>query len=203
MKKLDGNVSAELTIKKSKFIANIFVVKNEKEAIEKINEVSKKYFDAKHNCYAYRVYENNQVIEKFSDNGEPSGTAGLPMLDILKGQDLINVVSIVTRYFGGILLGTGGLVKAYSDTTKEALKEAKIFEVEFGNTYSISINYDEVKTFENICESNKIKILSTNYEENVEIIFETIPKKVEIVKSKFYNNTKIELINENVLIEKL
>ena len=202
MKKLDGNVSAELTIKKSKFIANIFEVKREEEAINKISEISKKYFDAKHNCYAYRVYENNQIIEKFSDNGEPSGTAGSPMLDILKGQNLINIVAIVTRHFGGILLGTGGLVKAYSDTTKEALQQAKIFEVEFGNIYSISLNYDEVKTFENICDANKIKILSTKYEENVEIIFEAIPEKEEIIQSKFYTNN-IHLINEKILIEKM
>ena len=112
---LEKNVTAELVEKKSKFIANIFYVESVNEAEEKIKNVKKQYYDAKHNCFAYIISEDNVLTKRFSDDGEPSGTAGAPMLDILEKQKLYNVVVIVTRYFGGILLGTGGLVRAYSD----------------------------------------------------------------------------------------
>ena len=101
-------VSAEISEKKSKFIANIIPVENKEEAEAVIQKIKKMYHDARHNCSAYRVIEGNLVIEKSSDDGEPSGTAGAPMLSILQKNNLCNVVIIVTRYFGGILLGTGG-----------------------------------------------------------------------------------------------
>ena len=107
------NVQAEIIEKKSKFIANFFYVENVEEAEKMIKETKKKYFDARHNCIAYRVVEDGQIIEKSSDDGEPSGTAGSPMLNILQKNNLANVLIVVTRYFGGILLGTGGLVRDY------------------------------------------------------------------------------------------
>lgn len=97
--------------KKSKFIANIFYVESEHEAEEILNSIRKKYHDARHHCFAYRIYQEGRVISRQSDDGEPSGTAGAPMLNILEKQELSNVLLVVTRYFGGILLGTGGLVK--------------------------------------------------------------------------------------------
>lgn len=99
--------------KKSKFIANIFHVENEVEAKNIITKIRKKYYDAKHHVYAYRIYDGN-VIEKFSDDGEPAQTAGKPIIDLLKQKELYNVLIVVTRYFGGILLGTGGLTRAYT-----------------------------------------------------------------------------------------
>ncbi len=110
------NIQAELVEKKSKFIANLIYVENTNEAEKIIRETKKKYFDARHNCIAYRVIEKGQIVERFSDNGEPSGTAGAPMLNILQKNGYVNVLIIVTRYFGGILLGTGGLVRAYSNS---------------------------------------------------------------------------------------
>ena len=101
-------VQAEVTEKKSKFIANFFPVQKEEEAEKIIKELKKKYHDARHNCTAYRIQEDHKVIEKASDDGEPSGTAGAPMLNILQKNNLANVLVVVTRYFGGILLGTGG-----------------------------------------------------------------------------------------------
>ena len=113
-KTIKQNASAEVVEKKSKFIANIFYVESREEAESIIKEVNKKYHDARHNCYAYRIVTEEGIVEKASDDGEPSGTAGAPMLNILSKNNLGNLLVIVTRYFGGILLGTGGLVKAYS-----------------------------------------------------------------------------------------
>ena len=118
------NVQAEIIEKKSKFIANFFYVENVEEAEKMIKETKKKYFDARHNCIAYRVVEDGQIIEKSSDDGEPSGTAGSPMLNILQKNNLANVLIVVTRYFGGILLGTGGLVRAYSDSLLKAIENS-------------------------------------------------------------------------------
>lgn len=113
--------------KKSKFIATVRPVKNEKEAQSFIEEMRKKYWDATHNVFAYQIGERNQ-IQRYSDDGEPSGTAGLPVLDVLKGEDIKNTAIVVTRYFGGTLLGTGGLVRAYGRSAKEGVLEAKIIE---------------------------------------------------------------------------
>ena len=111
---IKDNVQFELVEKKSRFIANLFYVESTQEAENIIKDIRKKYYDAKHNCIAYRIIDNGRIVEKASDDGEPSGTAGAPMLNILQKNNLANVLIIVTRYFGGILLGTGGLVRAYS-----------------------------------------------------------------------------------------
>ena len=102
------NTTSEIIEKKSKFIANVFCVENEEQANIKIKEIKRKHFDARHNCFAFRVMEDEKIIERFSDDGEPSGTAGAPMLNILQKNNLCNILVVVTRYFGGILLGTGG-----------------------------------------------------------------------------------------------
>ena len=112
-KTIKDNAQGLYIEKKSKFIANTFHVTSIEEAEELINNIKKKYHAARHNCYAYRILNEALVIERQSDDGEPSGTAGAPMLNILSKKELVNVLVIVTRYFGGILLGTGGLVKAY------------------------------------------------------------------------------------------
>ena len=134
---------AEIVEKKSKFIANIVKIETQKEAEEKIKEIKKKYYDAKHNCIAYRVYELENLIEKSSDDGEPSGTAGGPMLNILRNQELGNILVVVTRYFGGILLGTGGLVRAYSEATLEALKKAEKVKRVLGIEIQVNLKYSQ------------------------------------------------------------
>ena len=121
---IQNNVQAEIVEKKSKFIANLFYIESIEEAEEIIKKTKKRYFDARHNCIAYRVIENNQILERFSDDGEPSGTAGAPMLNILQKNEYVNILIIVTRYFGGILLGTGGLVRAYSDSLLLAIEKS-------------------------------------------------------------------------------
>ena len=121
-KTIYNDSEAEITEKKSKFIANLYYVNSLVEIEEKLKNIKKKYYDARHSCYAYRIVEDESIIERSSDDGEPSGTAGAPMLNILKKMELVNVLVVVTTYFGGILLGTGGLVKAYSEATKKAIE---------------------------------------------------------------------------------
>ena len=113
-KTIASSIESEIVEKKSRFITNIFYVESEQEAEQKIKEIRKKYFDAKHHCFAYSIYDENQIINRFSDDGEPSGTAGSPMLNILLTENFKNVVVIVTRYFGGILLGSGPLTRTYT-----------------------------------------------------------------------------------------
>lgn len=190
---ISDNVSSELIEKKSKFIANAFQVKSEEEAKNKINEISKKYYDAKHNCFAYIISDGKNIIEKASDNGEPSGTAGKPILNILKSKNLQNVLVIVTRYFGGILLGTGGLTRAYSNSAKFCIEQASIIKQEPGNKYKISASYSEIKNIQYELEKNNIQIEKIEYGENVEITFNVLHGK---------NNDMQEMINKSQLIEK-
>lgn len=119
------NSTFELVEKKSKFIGQAFIVENVEEAEEIIKTTKKKYYDARHNCYAYRILKKDEIIQKFSDDGEPSSTAGAPILNILEKNNLVNVLVIVTRYFGGILLGTGGLVKAYSESALNVINKSR------------------------------------------------------------------------------
>ena len=199
MKTIKQIVSAEITVKKSKFIANIFKVNSEQEAKEIIEKINKKYYDARHNCYAYIVEENGNNIERFSDNGEPSGTAGAPMLDILKNKKLSNIIIIVTRYFGGILLGTGGLVKAYTDASLEALNKAETIELEYASKYKIQMQYNELKNFEYNLKSMKTKIISNEYNENVEIILIISEENMKILQSKCELN-RVCILEENILL---
>ena len=148
----------ELVEKKSKFIANIFHVESIEQADEKIKLIKKKYYDAKHNCMAYRVIENGRIVEKASDDGEPSGTAGGPMLNILQKSNLCNLVVVVTRYFGGILLGTGGLVRAYSDATQKVIERSiKVAKVK-GVEIELKLDYSNLEIFKHYCKNNEINI---------------------------------------------
>jgi len=135
-----GEGRAEYVEKKSRFIASVKQVTTEEEAILFVNEVKAKYRDARHNVYAYVVAENN--ISRFTDDGEPSGTAGAPVLDVLLKEGLTDTAIVVTRYFGGTLLGTGGLVRAYGKTAKDGILNAKICEKIYCHELSIRIPYD-------------------------------------------------------------
>jgi uncharacterized YigZ family protein len=161
------NIQEEIIEKKSKFIANIFYVETQQEAENKIKEMKKKYYDARHNCIAYRVIEKENIIEKSSDDGEPSGTAGAPMLDILKKQNLCNILVVVTRYFGGILLGTGGLVRAYSCATLKAISAGQKVKKDYGYEVEIKVDYNKTDNFKYYCKSNDINIVNIEYEDAV------------------------------------
>ena len=162
------NVTAEVVEKKSKFIANLVYIENEEQAEMKIKEIKKKHFDARHNCIAYRVIENDKIIERASDDGEPSGTAGGPMLNILQKNNLCNILVVVTRYFGGILLGTGGLVRAYSDATIQAIEKADKLNIYPGVEYKVKIEYSEFESFKYYCRKKEINIINVGYENEVE-----------------------------------
>ena len=134
---------AEIIEKKSRFIATVRPVKNEEEAQAFIEEMRKKYWDATHNVFAYQIGERDQ-IQRFSDDGEPSGTAGLPVLNVLKGDELKNTAIVVTRYFGGTLLGTGGLVRAYGRSAREGVLAAKIVEKVLYSVFHVVTDYSRL-----------------------------------------------------------
>lgn len=207
---------AEIIEKKSRFIASIFEANSKEEAENILQETRKKYHDAKHNCYAYIVNENRDIevnhnfidntinniqkIEKCSDDGEPSGTAGAPLLALLKSSNLTNVIIIVTRYFGGILLGTGGLVRAYTEVAQKAINNAKVVQKDYGIKYEIQINYNNLKEIQYICKKLKINIVDIDYKENINLYLEsTIKARKELEKE----NVKILSIMdiESKLIE--
>lgn len=197
MKTIIEGKTAEVTEKKSLFIANIFHVENVTEADEKIKQINKKYYDAKHNCYAYIV----DGIEKCSDDGEPSKTAGAPILDILKKNQFTNVLVIVTRYFGGILLGTGGLVRAYSEATKRAIENSDVVEIVSGERYIIEVSYENVNNVLYWCNKLNIKICENVYETSIKLTIESTKED----KEKLINNVEIEnikVVNSNIFIEK-
>ena len=197
-KSIEKEAVAEIVEKKSKFIATIFPINSKEEAENRISEIKKKYYDAKHNCYAYVVGN----VEKCSDDGEPSGTAGTPLLDLLKNKELTNVVVIVTRYFGGILLGTGGLVRAYTETAKKAIESTSIVIKEYGIRYSVEINYNSLKDLQHSCKMLEINIVKIDYKINVNVTMESnLDKKQSLLQSNIkILNVKVE--NNNIIINK-
>ncbi|MGN1182477.1 MAG: YigZ family protein, partial [Faecalibacillus sp.] len=163
MKSIKNITESKLIIKKSEFITTLIPV-NDENLIEKtILEYKEKYKDATHNCVAYIV----ETKERAHDDGEPSGTAGLPMLNVLKKQELTNIIAIVTRYFGGIKLGAGGLTRAYSQAVSEAVKQAEIVEKELVDLYDITIDYSFTKKFEHLLKVNDITCLNKSYLDQV------------------------------------
>lgn len=187
----------EIVEKKSKFIASIFPVNTVEEAEEVIKITRKKYFDARHNCIAYRIIEENQIIEKASDDGEPSGTAGGPMLNILQKNNLANIVVIVTRYFGGILLGTGGLVRAYSDSLLKAINSSEIIEKELGDEIEVKLEYNNFEVFKYYCKNNKIKIANVDFREQIVCKIEMKEEK----KDKLIKDYETKKLNLNEIKE--
>ncbi len=194
---IENNVTSEFTEKKSKFIGNLFYVETSNEAEELIKITKKKYFDAKHNCIAYRVIENGQIVERFSDDGEPSGTAGSPMLNILQRNNLVNVLIVVTRYFGGILLGTGGLVRAYQNSLLLSLENTNKITKCLGEVLEVILEYSDFDNFQYYCKNNKINIIETNYKENIVCKIELEEdKKTKLMKDFKQKNIKINNIKE-------
>lgn len=200
---IKSDISSEIVEKKSKFIANLIKVENKEEAEEKIKEIKKKYYDARHNCVAYRIVEKDNLIEKASDDGEPSGTAGGPMLNILRNQNLANILVVVTRYFGGILLGTGGLVRAYSDATIKAINSADKVKKVMGIEFQISMEYSQFENFKYYCQKNKFNILNTQYSEdivcNLTMEEDLKDKFIEDFETKKINLKEIKILDKKII----
>lgn len=171
----------EIVEKKSRFIAHIFSVDTEEEALERITQIRKKHYDARHNCFAYVIGEKNE-IERCSDDGEPSGTAGRPILEVLTGQGVHNAVAVVTRYFGGTLLGTGGLVRAYTAAMKEGLADCVLMEQKTGYRISIRTDYNDMGKIQYLARTLGLTELDTRYADDVEMILlvpETVIEQAE------------------------
>ena len=205
MKIIKESIKSEIVEKKSKFIANIYFVHNNEEAENIIKETKKKYHDARHNCSCYRVLEQGNIIEKYSDDGEPAGTAGAPMLNILQKKDLVNVAVIVTRYFGGILLGTGGLVRAYSEVTQKAIEEANAIEIVMGKEYEVKVDYSNIEKLKYYAKTNNISITKIEYINeivcNLQIPNESIDKFINDIKDQKINIIQYKEICEKYILK--
>lgn len=161
--------SGEIVEKKSRFIATIEKIETEEEALAFIGKIKKQYWDARHNCYAF-VAGKNQELQRCSDDGEPNGTAGRPMLDVLLREDIHNLVVVVTRYFGGTLLGTGGLVRAYQKAVQEGLKNSIVIEKMQGRMPKIDTDYNSIGKIQYILAQQQITAMDTVYTDKVEML---------------------------------
>lgn len=184
---LAGGVG-ELVEKKSRFIANVRPVESEEEAIAFIEEMKKKYWDARHNCSAF-VIGKRAELTRCSDDGEPSGTAGRPMLEVLLGEGVRNVAVVVTRYFGGTLLGTGGLVRAYSGAVKEGLSACSIGTMRFGTRLLIDTDYNGIGKIQYILGQKGISPEDISYTDRVQIRVLLAQEKVEALKKEITEAT--------------
>ena len=158
----------EIVEKKSRFIATIRPADSEEEALSFIAEMRKKYWDATHNCTAFVIGENHEQM-RCNDDGEPSQTAGRPMLDVLLGEDVHNCCAVVTRYFGGTLLGTGGLVRAYSAAVKEGLRNCQILEKQLARKLTVETDYTGLGKIQYILGEEKISTLDSQYADKVSL----------------------------------
>ena len=160
--------TAEIVEKKSRFIAYLKPVHSEEEAAQFIDSIKKKHWDARHNCSAAVIGRNNEY-SRCSDDGEPSGTAGKPMLEVLLGEQVHDMAVVVTRYFGGVLLGTGGLVRAYQKAVKEGLAAAKILEKTEGYEVLVKTDYNGIGKLQYIASQLRAVICDTEYTEEVAV----------------------------------
>ncbi len=202
-KTIENDATAIVEEKRSKFIANIFKINSVEEAENKLQEVKKKYYDARHNCFAYIVEDEGILKKKFSDDGEPSGTAGSPILNVIEKNELCNVLIVVTRYFGGILLGAGGLVRAYTESAAKAVNETNILEKEEGYEIEILINYQDLDKFKYYCNQNKIKIVDIKYLENIICRIEVTKEEKEKLEDYKYNEMNINILEFSTITRKL
>ena len=189
-KTIEKENSAEIVEKKSRFIANIYNVESKEEAEEKIKQIKKKYYDAKHHCFAFSIIEENGITQKSSDDGEPSGTAGAPILNIIKSNNLQNVVIIVTRYFGGILLGTGGLTRAYSEAAGKVVEQSELIQKEPGMEVELEIDYNDNEKFKYYCQKNNVNIIKIEYTENIVYKIELNEKEYKKIEERNKTNNK-------------
>lgn len=187
--------SEETIVNKSKFIGYTFPVEKEEEATKHIQEIKTKHKDASHNVFAYIIGEKSN-IQRYSDDGEPSGTAGIPIINYLKSVDITNVLVVVTRYFGGIKLGTGGLARAYSKSAKSAVDKSRIVEAREYSCFKITVDYTLLGKIDNYLKKTLLYVSEREYLEkvNIELIVEN--EKFENVKTELRN-----LTSDNIAIE--
>lgn len=196
------NMEVRNQVKDSKFYGSIFAVENREEAEKRIEEIKEKYSDATHNVSAFRVESpklDREAVEYFDDDGEPSGSSGPPVLDAIKGRNLINTVIIVTRYFGGTKLGIGGLIRAYGDTARLAIKEAGIKTLNEFYKIEVEISFDKIGIVLGQLEALKANILNTEYTNEAAFVKAVIPIDIKdelenILKKKTAADYKFKII---------
>ena len=180
--------SGEIVEKKSRFIAHIDPAHTEEEAQAFIEKIKKQYWDARHNCWAYSIGEKQPAL-RCSDDGEPSGTAGKPILEVISGSGIHNIVVVVTRYFGGTLLGTGGLVRAYTDATRAGIENSDIVEKIPGRRVDIAMDYTDLGKLQYLLAQNEVLTEDTEYTDKV-IIHALFPESdKEMLKKKITEAT--------------
>ena len=190
----------EIVEKKSRFIANIAAVSSEEEAIEFIEKIKKKYYDARHNCYAYIIGDKGDK-KKCSDDGEPQRSAGMPMMEVLENQGYFDIVAVVTRYFGGTLLGVGGLIRAYQGAVIEGLNASVSGEIHEGFRAKYKFGYDFYGKIKYIAESENIVIEDTLFDETVTISLIFNDSESERLQKKLVEETNANI--ERLLLEKI
>lgn len=190
----------EIVEKKSRFIANIAAVASEEEAIEFIEKIKKKYYDARHNCYAYIIGDKGDK-KKCSDDGEPQRSAGMPMMEVLENQGYFDIVVVVTRYFGGTLLGVGGLIRAYQGAVIEGLNASVSGEIHEGFRAKYRFGYDFYGKIKYIAESENIVIEDTLFDENVTMSLIFNDSESERMQKKLVEETNANI--ERLLLEKI
>lgn len=186
MKSIQKEITSEIIINKSRFITILTNINDIDKVKEKLEEIKKQYKDATHYCYAYII--NNH--EKCSDNGEPSGTAGMPILNVLKQNDLTNILCVVIRYFGGIKLGAGGLIRAYSTSASVALNKAIITNIVNGYNITIEFSYNNLKQIDYLLKNIDIK---KDYQTNIIYTFNITEEKLKQIESELTKLSKIKL----------
>ncbi|MBQ8086761.1 MAG: YigZ family protein [Lachnospiraceae bacterium] len=185
--------NGEYVEKKSRFIGYVRHVESEEEAEAFITEIKKKHYDARHNCSAYSVGEES-VIQRFSDDGEPSGTAGKPILEVITGNELNNVCIVVTRYFGGTLLGTGGLVRSYTEAAKECIADTEVVTKKCVIPLKLTTNYNDLGKIQYILGNEGINIRESNYGENVDVIADVFVDDIERIEKKLTEATAARVV---------
>ncbi len=180
--------TGEIIEKKSRFIGYIRHVETEEAANQFVSEIKKKHYDARHNCYAYVVGEEQEVL-RFSDDGEPGGTAGKPILEVITGEGLRNVCVVVTRYFGGTLLGTGGLVRAYTEAAKACIKATEIVCKKMVVPMRITTDYTDLGKIQYVLGNAGIDVKDSVYEEKVTLHIEVFVDDVERMEKEFVETT--------------
>ncbi|MEG0319593.1 MAG: YigZ family protein [Niameybacter sp.] len=191
-----GEGYAEIVEKKSRFIASVFPIESQEEADLILAKLRKKYWDATHNCFAYQIGERDE-IQRFSDDGEPQGTAGKPILDVLKGHQIKNTLIVVTRYFGGTLLGTGGLVRAYGKGAKEGILAAGLIEKMRVCLFTLEMSYPLSGKVQYLLNDQNYIIRDTLYTDVVRFVVE-----VEMGEKEAFTDWLIEKTNAETSIEK-
>lgn len=194
---IEAGGEGEIEEKKSRFIATVRAVSSEEEAAAFIEEMKKKYWDARHNCSAF-IIGSKAELTRCSDDGEPGGTAGRPMLEVLLGSGIRNVAVVVTRYFGGTLLGTGGLVRAYTQAVQAGLAACSVASMQYGVLLKLQTDYNGIGKVQYLCAQNHIQVQSSDYAEAV-----TVQVLVEWEKKDAFIKEITEATNGRTEIEEI